>query len=93
MLSVAASLGWVIAPSLGGAIAQALKPVQLHLAGRAFVNLHFLVGISIIVRVLHVLLVVPRLPEQPRETTGGLIRHLAARPFQRLAGLWPRPPV
>ena len=93
MLSVAASLGWVVGPSLGGTIAQVLKPVQLHLAGRTFVNLHFLMGISILARLLHVLLVVPRLPEQPKETTGGLVRHLVTWPFQRIASSWSRPPV
>jgi hypothetical protein len=65
--------------------------VHLHLAGRTFVNLHFLMGFSIVVRLLHALLVVPRLPEQPRETAGGLVRHLAGWPFQRVARVWSRP--
>ena len=91
MLSVAASLGWVIAPSLGGAIAQVLKPVTIHLAGRAFGNLHFLMAISIAVRLLHVLLIVPRLPEEPRETTGGLIRHLCCWPLRWMGGVFTRP--
>lgn len=91
MLSVASSLGWVIAPSIGGAIAQVLKPVHLHLAGRTFLNLHFLMGISIIARLLHVFLVVPRLPEEPRRTTRDLIRHMSYWSFRRIAGLWTRP--
>jgi len=91
MLSVAGSLGWVVGPILGGTIAQVLKPVELHLAGRTFVNLHFLMAFSIIVRLLHALLVVPRLPEPPKETTGGLVRHLAGWPFQRVARVWSRP--
>ncbi len=85
-LSVAASLGWVIAPTLGGAVAQMLKPVELHFAGRSFVNLHFLMGMSIIARLLHVLLVVPRLPETPKESIGALVRHLCCWPFRAVSG-------
>lgn len=93
MLSVASSLGWVIAPSIGGAVAQALKPFTLDLFGRSFGNLHALMAASIAMRILHALLVVPRLPEEPKESTRGLVRHLFAWPFQRFGHYLWRPRV
>jgi len=90
-LSVAASLGWVVAPSVGGAVAQALRSVHVHFAGRTFVNLHFLMVISIAARLLHVLLVVPRLPEEPKQTTGALIQSLCCWPWERIKSMLWRP--
>ena len=91
VLSVAASLGWVIAPALGGAIGQMLKPVHIQVGGRTFLNLHFLMMISVVARLLHVLLVVPRLPEEGRGTTGALVRHLCCWPLRYLGGALTRP--
>jgi MFS family permease len=91
MLSVASSLGWVIAPSLSGAVAQALKDVHVLIAGRAFGNFHVLMAASLVVRLLHVFLIVPRLPDTPRGTTGSLIRYLLSWPLRRLSGAWWRP--
>jgi MFS family permease len=85
LLSIAASLGWVIGPALGGAIAQILKPVTLHLAGRTFVNLHFLMVLSILARVIHVTLVVPRLPDEKARPTRELLHHLLSLPVAALA--------
>jgi len=90
VLSVAASLGWVIGPSIGGAIAQALRAMELHLAGRTVVNLHFLMALSVVARLAHVLLVVPRLPEDSKHTAGSLVRHLAYWPLQRIGSFWSR---
>lgn len=87
MVSLAASLGWVIAPTIGGAVAQALKPVELSLLGRKFGNLHFLMAISFAVRFVHIYVVVPRLPEEPKETTGALVRYLLGRPIDALRGV------
>ena len=95
ILSMAASIGWVVGPSLGGAVGQALKPVTMHALGRTWGNLHVLLVLSIVVRLLHVLLVVPRLPEEPKGTTWGLVGYLLARPFRWMSqgfgrrGQWP----
>ena len=80
LVSVAASMGWVIAPTISGAIAQALKPWQLELGGHTFVNLHVLMALSIGARLLHVWLVVPRLPEEQRQSTIALAKHLVTAP-------------
>jgi MFS family permease len=90
MVSVAASLGWVIGPAVGGAIAQALKPYQFDFAGRTFGNLHFLMLMSVAARVFHTLVIIPRLPEEARVTTRDLVRHLVAWPFQRVAAVFER---
>ena len=90
MVALAASLGWVVAPSMGGAVAQVLKPVELRLLGRTFGNLHFLMAISFALRFLHVIFVVPRLPEEPKQTTGALVRHLVRGPFAGAARVFGR---
>lgn len=82
ILSMASSIGWVLGPSLGGALAQVLKPVTVHLLGQTWGSLHFLLVLSVVVRLLHVFLVVPRLPEEPKETTWGLVGYLLGRPFR-----------
>ncbi len=87
MLSVASSLGWAIGPALGGAIAQSLKPVEFHAIGRTFGNLHVLILISVVVRILHTLFIIPRVPEEPKESTGALVKHLLLWPFHQLANL------
>jgi MFS family permease len=84
MLFVASALGWVIAPTLSGAVAQELKGVHLHIGGRAFGNLHFLMAASLLLRLAHVFFIVPRLPEAPKGTTGALIRYLISWPLRRL---------
>lgn len=89
MLSVAASLGWVIGPAAGGAIAQALQGVHVELAGRTFGNLHVLMLLSIGMRVLHVFLIVPRLPEEKSGSARALLRHLLRAPFRPLSVLLP----
>lgn len=86
MVALAASMGWVIAPSAGGAIAQALKPVTFHVSGRAFGSLHVVLAISFVIRFVHAFVVVPRLPEKPKRTTGALVRYLIGRPFVWVAG-------
>ncbi len=91
MLSAAASLGWAIGPALGGALAQALKPLQLHAVGRTFGNLHVLMLMSVVVRLVHTIVVIPRLPEEPKQTTGTLVKHLLLWPFHHLANVFPRP--
>jgi MFS family permease len=84
MLAFASSLGWCLAPTLSGALAQALRPVHLHLAGLTFGNLHFLMLISIVARILHVLLVIPHLPEANPRRTRDLLRHLVTSPLRRV---------
>jgi MFS family permease len=91
MLSVASSLGWVIAPSLSGAVAQALKDVHVLIAGRAFGNFHVLMAASLVLRLAHVFFVVPRLPDTPRGSTGSLITYLLSWPLRRLSGVLWRP--
>jgi len=83
MLSLASSLGWAIAPALAGSLAQALKPVEWRAAGWTFGQFHFLMFISIALRLLHVIFVIPRLPETRSQPTGDLVRHLVTRPFRR----------
>ena len=82
MLAFASSLGWATAPSLSGALAQALKPVHFQFAGYTFGNLHFLMFISIAARLLHTLLVIPHLPEANPRSTRELIRYLLRSPFR-----------
>ena len=91
MLSMASSLGWVISPTLSGALAQGLKEVHVYVAGRAFGNFHVLMAISLVLRLLHVFLIVPRLPETPKATTGALIRYLCGWPMRRFGGMLWRP--
>jgi MFS family permease len=93
MLSVASSLGWVIAPSVSGAVAQSLKGVHVLIAGRAFGNFHFLLAASLAARLLHVFLIVPRLPDTPTGTTGSLIAYLIGWPLRRLGGVLWRPSI
>jgi MFS family permease len=89
MLSLASALGWVIAPTVSGAVAQELKGVYLHIGGRAFGNLHFLMAASLLLRLAHVFFIVPRLPDTPTGSTGSLITHLVTWPLRRLGGvLW-----
>ncbi len=91
MLSMAASLGWVIGPAAGGAIAQALRGVHVELAGMTFGNLHVLLLLSIVMRVVHVFLIVPRLPESDSQPSRALLRHLFVAPFLRFRGIFARP--
>lgn len=84
-IAVAAALGWVIAPVISGAAAQSLKNTHVLFAGRVFGRFHFLLAAAIVIRLLHVFLIVPRLPEVPRSTTGTLIRYLLTWPLQRLS--------
>ncbi len=91
MLSVAASLGWVVGPSVGGALAQLLRPLQVELAGRSFGNLHVLMVVSAAARLVHTLLIIPRLPEQPQQTTAALVRHLTLWPVHHFGRLMGRP--
>ncbi|MCJ7750810.1 MAG: hypothetical protein MUQ65_06905, partial [Armatimonadetes bacterium] len=39
------------------------------------------------VRFLHIFLVVPLLPEEPKQTTGALVRHLVRWPFVSVASV------
>jgi MFS family permease len=87
MLSVAAGIGWVIAPSLSGALADILKPVHIVVAGQGFTSLHILMVISALARLCHVLFIVPHLPEQPKQGMRGLIRHLVKRPMEIAGGV------
>jgi len=80
-LMLANSLGWGIAPALSGAAAQALKPVHFHLIGFTFGNLHFLMAASLLARILHVLFVIPRLPEENARSTRELAWHLLRAPW------------
>jgi MFS family permease len=81
----ASSLGWFFAPTLSGALAQALKPLSWHVAGRTFGNLHVLMAISLVARLLHSAFIIPRLPEQNPRPTRELVRHLVCCPFQQLS--------
>ena len=83
VLSLASNLGWAVAPALAGAVAQSLRPVQLHLGGWTFGQFHFLMFISIALRLLHVIFVIPRLPDTRSQPTRDLVRHLVRRPFRR----------
>jgi len=82
MLAFASSLGWAAAPSLSGALAQALKPVHWQVGWYTFGNLHFLMFISIAARLLHTFLVIPHLPEANPGSTRELIRYLLRSPFR-----------
>jgi len=83
VLSLASSFGWAGAAALAGWVAQALKPVQWHVAGWTFGQFHFLMFISITLRLLHVIFVIPHLPDTRAQPTGDLVRHLVRRPFRR----------
>jgi MFS family permease len=83
VLALASSLGWATAPTLSGALAQALKSLHFQVAGHAFGNLHLLMLISIGARLLHLFLVIPRLPEKTPGSTRQLLRYLLLSPFRR----------
>jgi MFS family permease len=83
MFFLAANLGCALAPALAGGVAQSLRPVHFHLAGWTFGQFHFLMFISIALRLLHVIFVIPRLPDTRSQPTGELVRHLVRRPFRR----------
>lgn len=91
MLSVASALGWVIAPTVSGALAEALRDTHVVLAGRTFGSFHYLMAMSLVVRLLHVFIIVPRLPDSPSGTTGSLVRYLLSWPLRRLSALLWRP--
>ena len=82
MLAFASSLGWVVAPTLSGALAQALKPVHFHLASYTFGHLHFLMFLSIAARLLHTFLVIPHLPEEQPRPLRDLVHHLMISPWR-----------
>jgi len=90
MLSLASSLGWAVAPALGGVVARSLEPFQVGLWGLKLGNLHFLMMISLVLRVLHAGLVIPRLPDEKAKPTRALVGHLTCWPFRRLAGWFVR---
>ncbi|MFB3882575.1 MAG: MFS transporter [Armatimonadota bacterium] len=91
VLSVAAALGMVLAPTISGAVAQELKDLRVVIGGRAFGSFHVLMAASLLARLAHVFLVVPRLPDTPTGTTGSLVRHLLSWPVRRLSALFWRP--
>ncbi len=86
MLSVSASLGVAAATGIFGAVAQALQGMNVVIAGRGFGNFHLLMVVSLAARLLHVFLIVPRLPEEPKATTVALVSHLLGWPVRRLGG-------
>lgn len=85
-LMLAANLGFAVAMILGGALAQALKPVELHLAGLTFVNFHFLMLLSILFTLLSLTLILPRLPAQEHVGPGEVLRDLARASLNRVKG-------
>jgi MFS family permease len=87
MLAFASSLGWATAPTLSGALAQALKHVHLHAVGLDFGGLHILMLISVAARLLHTFFVIPHLPEANPRPTRDLVRHLLRSPFRRATRL------
>jgi MFS family permease len=90
VLSLASSLGWAVAPALGGAVARALEPVHVGLWGLRLGNLHFLMMISLMLRLLHAGLVIPRLPDKEAKPTRALVSYLVCYPFRRMAGWFAR---
>ncbi len=82
MLGFASSLGWAAAPSLSGALAEALKPVHWQVAGYTFGHLHYLMFISIAARLLHTYFVIPHLPEASPKRTRDLVRYLVGSPMR-----------
>lgn len=89
-----AGLIGAVAPVVGGAIAQALAGWSGSLAGLRLVNLHAVFLVATLLRVVHVVVVVPALPEPearpaaelladllraPAETAGAAVRRLLGR--------------
>ena len=81
---LASSLGWFFAPILSGALAQALKPLSWHVGGFAFGNLHVLMAISLVARLLHAAFIIPHLPDPQARPTRELLRHLIWSPVRQL---------
>jgi MFS family permease len=90
MVGVASALGWVLAPSLSGAFAEAMKDIHVSAAGLTFGNFDFLMLASLILRLLHVFFIVPKLPDTPKGTASGLVRYLVSWPMRRLGSLLSR---
>jgi MFS family permease len=85
MLAIASSLALAIAPILGGWLSDRLHTVHIHFAGREFISLHFLIIISMLARLLHLIFFVPRLPEPSQQGMGDIVKHIATSPA-RIAG-------
>lgn len=85
VLMLCSNLGYAVSPVLGGVIAQALKPLSLHVAGLTFVNYHFLLAVSVVVTLLHLFVVVPHLPSTGHLPTRDLVRHVVRRPLEKLS--------
>lgn len=82
-LALASSLGWAMAPAAAGAVAEVLRPLRWQAGGWTFGQFHFLMFISVALRLAHVMLVIPRLPDTRSRPTGELVRHLVRKPFRR----------
>ena len=89
-IMLATSVGWAVAPLLSGKMADLLVGWQYHLWGLTFVNFHLIMLASLIARVLHVIFILPLLPEEHPRPTRDLIRHLARSPFAHLAAGYTR---
>jgi MFS family permease len=90
VLSLASSLGWAVAPALGAVVARELQSVHVGLWGLRLGNLHFVMLISLALRLLHAALVIPRLPDKQAKSTRALVVYLACCPFRRIAGWFAR---
>ena len=83
-IMLAASLGYAIAPPLGGALADLLKPVSVHVWGLTLINFHFLMFLSILITLAHATFIIPRLPADSTATAGDVVKHLTRTSFARL---------
>lgn len=91
VLALASSSAWAVAPTLGGAVAQALKPIQLHVLGLTLNNLHLLMLVSTLARLSHLLFIIPRLPERKSRSLSELARHLVGAPLRYGSRLFTSP--
>ena len=83
-LMLASSLGYAIAPPLGGALAELLKPVSVHVWGLTLINFHFLMFLSILITLAHATFIIPRLPAETKATAGDVVKHLTRTSLARL---------
>jgi MFS family permease len=85
-LMLASNLGLAVSMILGGALAQALKPVVYHAGGLTFMSYHFLMLISVVLTLLSLLFILPRLPAEEHVGAGEVLRDLARASLEKVKG-------
>jgi len=83
-VAVASGLAATVAPAVGGAVGQALRGLDVSLWGLQIGNLHVLLLLAVVLRVVHIVYFVPRLAEADAKPAKRLAGDLLRMPFQAL---------